>query len=37
MGLEVQLSLEKNHILVNLTTMHLASKTSPQPPIYIDF
>lgn len=37
MGLEVQLSLEKNHILANLTMMHLASKTSPQPPSYIDF
>lgn len=37
MGLEVQPSLEKNHILAVYKEMHLAPRTSPQPPSYIDF
>lgn len=37
MGLEVQLSLEKNHILAIHKEMHLAPSTSPQPQVTLIF
>ena len=38
MGLEVQLSLEKNHILANLTVMHTRHpKLAPSPQVTLIF